>query len=255
MILRRFTEHVKQQNWFAVGLDLIVVVVGIYIGLQADAWMSGQRDREIEQEYLLRLLDDMEFSAEAQGAAIATFDDSIDAMDYLAVKIRDGEWQNADPERVRVAIDALGWVVRPVTKMTTVRELQSTGNILLIQDIEIRDAIGQLESSYANAEFGSSQNLGVISQSMPEVMAWSFLAPIETDSPYRSEPENLNSLYIIEPDFERIVSHPQAANIISWISGWSKFHGTLLVLHHEDIVAFRELLRERIPTHSNSSAP
>lgn len=37
MILRRFAEHVKGHNWFAVGLDLIVVVVGIYIGLQDDA--------------------------------------------------------------------------------------------------------------------------------------------------------------------------------------------------------------------------
>jgi hypothetical protein len=37
MILRRFTEHVKQQNWFPVWLDLVVVVAGIYIGLQADA--------------------------------------------------------------------------------------------------------------------------------------------------------------------------------------------------------------------------
>jgi len=27
MILRRITEHVKAQNWFAVGLDFVIVVI------------------------------------------------------------------------------------------------------------------------------------------------------------------------------------------------------------------------------------
>ena len=30
MLLRRFSKHVSDQNWFAVGLDVIVVVVGIF---------------------------------------------------------------------------------------------------------------------------------------------------------------------------------------------------------------------------------
>ena len=35
MILRRITEHVKAQNWFAVGLDFLIVVVGVFIGVHA----------------------------------------------------------------------------------------------------------------------------------------------------------------------------------------------------------------------------
>lgn len=33
MILRRFTQHVNAQNWFAVGLDVLVVILGVYIGI------------------------------------------------------------------------------------------------------------------------------------------------------------------------------------------------------------------------------
>lgn len=33
MILRRFTQHVTAQNWFAVGLDVLVVIFGVYIGI------------------------------------------------------------------------------------------------------------------------------------------------------------------------------------------------------------------------------
>jgi hypothetical protein len=255
MILRRFTEHVRQQNWFAVGLDLLVVVVGIYIGLQADAWMSGQRDREVEQEYLQRLLADMESSVENQLVALEGFDESINAIDYLAEALRARTIAEADELQIIVGLNALGWVVRPVTNMVTVRELQSTGNILLIRDIAIREAIGRLESSYASADFGSSQNLSVISQSMPEVMTWAFLGPSEPLGQYRSNSLNDESEYVLVPDHNRMLAHPDAANIASWISGWSKFHGTLLAQHHDDTVAFRDLLRQRIPTQSNSSAP
>jgi hypothetical protein len=31
-------QHVKEQNWFAVGLDVLVVIIGIYLGLQAQEW-------------------------------------------------------------------------------------------------------------------------------------------------------------------------------------------------------------------------
>ncbi len=33
MILRRITEHVNAQNWFAIGLDFLIVVVGVFIGI------------------------------------------------------------------------------------------------------------------------------------------------------------------------------------------------------------------------------
>ena len=38
MLLRRITKHVKDQNWFAVGIDFVIVVVGVFIGLQVANW-------------------------------------------------------------------------------------------------------------------------------------------------------------------------------------------------------------------------
>lgn len=84
MIIRRFSEHIGKQNWFAVGLDLIVVVVGIYIGLQADAFMSAKQDRDLEIEYLERLLTDMDESIVAQKSNLKAFDDGTSAIDYAA---------------------------------------------------------------------------------------------------------------------------------------------------------------------------
>ena len=55
MILRRFMKHVTDQNWFAVGLDVIVVIVGIYLGFQVTEWGRDREDRAQEQLYLDRL--------------------------------------------------------------------------------------------------------------------------------------------------------------------------------------------------------
>lgn len=38
MILRRLMIHVKDQNWLAVALDFVIVVVGVLIAFQITAW-------------------------------------------------------------------------------------------------------------------------------------------------------------------------------------------------------------------------
>ena len=42
MLLRRIIEHVKAQNWFAVGIDFVIVVVGVFIGIQVANWNDAR---------------------------------------------------------------------------------------------------------------------------------------------------------------------------------------------------------------------
>lgn len=55
MLLRRITKHVKQQDWFAVVLDVLVVITGIFLGMQVAEWNDNRKDRIDGQEYLVRL--------------------------------------------------------------------------------------------------------------------------------------------------------------------------------------------------------
>ncbi len=243
MLLRRFTEHIKKQNWFAVVLDLLVVIVGIYIGLQADAWMSAKQDRNLEVEYLERLISDMDESIVAQESNIQTFDDGSAAIDYIAELQRTGNVDNLDDERLILALNNIGWVAPPRTNMITIRELQSTGNISLIRDVSVRTAIGQFERSYASATFSASQNLGFMAAAAPEIMTWSYMAPnVPGEHTSVTESEDDSYGYYHQPDIERMLQNPDAAKITSWISGWSKYHGAVLMQHHRDTIEFRDLL-------------
>ena len=247
MILRRVSEHIRKQNWFAVGLELTVVVVGIYIGLQADAWMSAKQDRDLEVEYLERLLSDMEESIAAQRSDIKIFDDGTASIDYVAEIQKSGTSEGLDEERLILGLNNIGWVAPPATNMVTIRELQSTGNISLIRDLSVRMAIGQFDRSYSNVEFSASQNLGMMAAGSSEYMTWSFMAS-NVPGIHKLVPESEDDSYGYnhQYDIDRILKNPDAANITSWISGWSKYHGAVLMQHHEDTVAFRDLLVEKL---------
>ena len=45
MLLRRITEHVKAQNWFAVGIDFVIVVAGVWVALMVGQWSDRQQKR------------------------------------------------------------------------------------------------------------------------------------------------------------------------------------------------------------------
>ena len=59
MLLRRITQHVKEQNWFAVGIDFLIVVVGILIAFQITSWNDGRSARQLESEYMILLTTDL----------------------------------------------------------------------------------------------------------------------------------------------------------------------------------------------------
>ncbi len=52
MILRRISAPVKDQNWFAVGVDFVIVVIGVFIGIQVSDWNASREDRSNETLYL-----------------------------------------------------------------------------------------------------------------------------------------------------------------------------------------------------------
>ena len=55
MIFRRVIPHFKEQNWLAVLLDLVVVILGIFIGLQ----VSNLNEQRIANNDLQAYMQDL----------------------------------------------------------------------------------------------------------------------------------------------------------------------------------------------------
>ena len=59
MILRSITRHVRDQNWFAVGLDFLIVIVGVFIGIQVSNWNEERQNTALADDYRERLTADL----------------------------------------------------------------------------------------------------------------------------------------------------------------------------------------------------
>ena len=55
MILRRVIKHFRHQEWTAIFLDFLIVVVGVFVGLQAQQFAVDRENRRSEAIYLKRL--------------------------------------------------------------------------------------------------------------------------------------------------------------------------------------------------------
>ena len=56
MVIRRIREHAGAHNWFAVGIDLAIVVVGVFLGIQVANWNQGRIERSEAADYRLQLI-------------------------------------------------------------------------------------------------------------------------------------------------------------------------------------------------------
>jgi hypothetical protein len=55
MLLRRITLHVKEQNWFAIAIDFLIVILGVFIGIQVANWNEERGNFQKETALLIEL--------------------------------------------------------------------------------------------------------------------------------------------------------------------------------------------------------
>lgn len=141
MLIRRFLVALRQQDWNTVLLELVVVVAGIYLGLQANQWVEERDVRRKEVEHLRALLIDFSKSA----------DDLKSATDYKERQIQDLQellskgTAALGEERLREIIYRGVYATSTyVPTLSALRDLEASGNLGLISDPEIRRGISEL---------------------------------------------------------------------------------------------------------------
>lgn len=63
MVIRRIREHIETHNWFAVAIDLMIVVAGVFLGAQANNWNERRVEHDQSVSYRTRLIDELNFNA------------------------------------------------------------------------------------------------------------------------------------------------------------------------------------------------
>ena len=173
MILRSLASAIRGQNWFTVVLEILIVVSGIFIGLQVDGWNDARKDRLTEQRYLERIY-------AALAADIVSIERSIESANsrrgmgqLLLQALDDPELVHASPGAFFIAIEQAGYTLSPTINDFAFEELKNSGRLAIIQSDETREALtayyklieryeqwGFLRESFQNTY--NEQKLGIL---------------------------------------------------------------------------------------------
>ena len=55
LILRRLATSIRKQDWFAVVIETLIVVMGVYLGIQLGNWNAAQAQRAEGERLVERL--------------------------------------------------------------------------------------------------------------------------------------------------------------------------------------------------------
>ena len=142
MLLRRFSSHVRAENWFAVFLDLIVVVVGLFIGLQIDTWWEGRKEARFEGTYLLEIREDFELNKLVLEEMTARLEGIIRSMLVLQQQsaLASPSLPVAELNENFVSISRMAAFI-PVNRAYA--NLTGSGDLKLIQSRALRNALAE----------------------------------------------------------------------------------------------------------------
>ncbi|MDX1418533.1 MAG: hypothetical protein R3181_01085 [Rubricoccaceae bacterium] len=139
-ILDRLAQAVREQNWFAVALEVCIVIVGVVIGFQITAWGNERADRERERVYLTQLAEDLRETerivAQRDVRMESTTHHSLDEL-YLSF----GQPQRPPRDSVVRWLRGIGYTAAPNPVLGTTEALVTSGDIGKVRDDSLRTAV------------------------------------------------------------------------------------------------------------------
>ena len=141
MILQRLARFLRARHWGDAAFELVVVAIGILMAFQVDRWWELRRDRESEQEYVLRLIGDLEKDVAETADGVATAELRRDLAALLMNVVDNPGLALEQPVDFIIAIDQSAYTFTPALTTNTFEELRSTGRLGLLRDDEVRNGL------------------------------------------------------------------------------------------------------------------
>ena len=137
MIGRRVIGHLKNQQWTAFGIEFVIVVLGIFIGLRVSNWNQERTVGQQAANFAERLKADLCEEAWAYQLQI-TYNREVLASAQRAASALEGTTTISDESLLICAYRATQYKQR-LRRRSTYDELIATGTIGLIRDQTLRD--------------------------------------------------------------------------------------------------------------------
>ena len=153
MILDNISRALKDQNWLAAAIEFVIVIAGVVIGFQIQAWNESRREAALEQDTLERLTVELELStwvaAEYLAGTAPAVEDRLELVAWLA----GSDVSAPDREPLIDAIRSLTWSVAYKPPTGVYDEVVSSGRWRLIADSITREKVEAFKAKAADLEY------------------------------------------------------------------------------------------------------
>ena len=132
MVIRRIREHVTAHNWFAVAIDLAIVVLGVLIATQVSNWNESRLEAAKARSYHTRLLDELDFNARQFQAQVDYYQE-VRGHGLAALAMMEGK-QAGTPRDFLIHAYQLSQIDTNAAKTYIYDEMTSAGLVELLGD-------------------------------------------------------------------------------------------------------------------------
>lgn len=170
MLLRSVIQHVKDLNWTAVALDFVIVVVGVFVAIQVDAWNNQRIDRKNEQEFLERLHADIELAEKLSNRVRARRLERSKLLvsAYGSLLGRSGR-EFLTPEEC-LAVSSSHHMGIVMVELTGFNELVASGRLNIIENSDLRAQLSSFSQLVAAVQFYLTENRNNLTRLFPKLI-------------------------------------------------------------------------------------
>ena len=140
-MLKRIAADVRRLDWFSVGIEVLVVMIGLMLAFQLDRWREGFVERRQEQSYVAGIVADIETDIPTIEYAIALQSLRLEFVDLLMEIAAAPAVATKDPILFLAAVHQAAYTYTPVLKSHTIENLRATGDLRLIRDESLKRAM------------------------------------------------------------------------------------------------------------------
>ncbi len=161
MILRRVIAHFRKQEWTAIAIDFVIVVFGVFVGLQVNNWNEARAERTREAFAIAALRSDFQALDFSVSHGVCWHRRALDGLQVIAEALEAGRLDPEDRARFENGL-RFGYMNASTNKASgTLSELLSSGSMELLRDDQLRAALIEYEGSRETAS-GSGDDLQLI---------------------------------------------------------------------------------------------
>lgn len=140
MARTRFLAHLRQQDWTAVAIDFVILVVGVFIGIQASNWNDERKDKGLANAYLDRIKSDLIYDLKGLQARELYWRASAEAGDRALRFAEDGRATGGQWSTLLDFFNA-GQIWNYAPSDGTYREMLSSGRLDLLSDAGLKSEL------------------------------------------------------------------------------------------------------------------